>query len=215
MALTRRSEQAEQLGSIGVFAGLDRVALAKLAAHLEPVRVPDGATLVRQGDPADCLYLICRGRFGVFGATPGGDERVRLGTLTRGDPVGEMGLLTGEARSATVRAEGDGEVLRLDRAHFLRLAARDPSVPLATAVTLSRRLRAADAALVGAPTDRLPPPAAPIDTATTGDPSGVLAARRRQARRSRRDGGWAGRRSAWRWPASRWRSAGPRRPRPT
>ena len=119
-----------------LFAGLDGVALAKLAARLEVVQLDDGENVVRHGEPGDALYVISRGQFGVYAS-----DQKRLRTCGRGELIGEMALLTGEPRSATVRAEGEAEVLRLDRARFDDLVRDDPSVPLALAATLSSRLR--------------------------------------------------------------------------
>lgn len=144
MAHSPTLEDAELLASVEIFAGLDRVALAKLAAHLEPLAVADGDLIVRQGDPADAFYLVARGRLGVYVAIDEQAEARRIGTLGRGAPFGEMGLLTGEPRSATVRADGDANVLRLARSAFLDLVRREPQVALAIAATLSRRLRSAN-----------------------------------------------------------------------
>src|SRR5258708_7633704 len=83
-----------------LFAGLDGVALAKLAARLEVVQLDDGENVVRHGEPGDALYVISRGQFGVYAS-----DRKRLLTCGRGELIGEMALLTGEPRSATVRAE--------------------------------------------------------------------------------------------------------------
>ena len=140
----RPREYAELLASVELFAGLDRVTLAKLAAHLEPTPVADGAVVVRQGDAADAFYLVARGVLGVYVATDNGGEDRRINTLTAGAPFGEMSLLTGEPRSATVRADGDADVLRLARSRFLDLVRREPQVALAIAATLSRRLRLAN-----------------------------------------------------------------------
>src|SRR5215471_13587255 len=64
-------ERATFLRQVEMFAGLDRITLAKLAAHLEPVPVADGAELCRQGEEGDALYIISRGAFGVYAAAPG------------------------------------------------------------------------------------------------------------------------------------------------
>src|SRR5258708_6572893 len=82
-----------------LFAGLDGVALAKLAARLEVVQLDDGENVVRHGEPGDALYVISRGQFGVYAS-----DRKRLLTCGRGELIGEMALLTGEPRSATVLA---------------------------------------------------------------------------------------------------------------
>jgi CRP-like cAMP-binding protein len=149
MTATLGEEHAELLSGVELFRGVDRVTLAKLAAHLEPVAVEHGQVLIRQGDPGDGFYLVSRGTFGVFAARDAADGEVRLGTCGRGDAIGEMALLSGEARSATIRAEQDGEVLRLDQARFLSLVRADPSVALAISAGLIRRLRSADAARLG------------------------------------------------------------------
>src|SRR4051794_93605 len=60
---------------------------------------------------------------------------------------GEMALLTGEPRSATVRAVGPGELLRLDRDRFVDLLRSDPKIGLALSATLSRRVRHASRSL--------------------------------------------------------------------
>ena len=61
-------------------------------------------------------------------------------TLHAGEPFGEMALLTNSPRTATIKAETDCEVLRLDRSSFLDLVREQPSVALSIAATLSRRL---------------------------------------------------------------------------
>lgn len=138
-------KHAELLARVDLFAGLDRVALAQLAGSVDPLRIEADSAVCTQGEPADALYVVSQGAFGVFVSSPDGRE-TRLGTLQAGDYFGEMGLLTDEPRSATVRADGDGEVLRLERARFLDLFPRQPAVPRTIISTLSQRLRGADAA---------------------------------------------------------------------
>ena len=58
-------EYATVLTRVDLFAGLDRVTLAKLAAHLEIVPVDAGTAVVRQGDPGDAFYVVVKGAFGV------------------------------------------------------------------------------------------------------------------------------------------------------
>ena len=62
----RRSRSAELLSKADLFSGVDRVTLAKLAAHLDPISfVKDGAAC-KQGEVGDSLYLVSEGAFGVF-----------------------------------------------------------------------------------------------------------------------------------------------------
>src|SRR6266851_6102711 len=91
-----------------LFAGLDSVTLAKLAARLEVVSFDDGDDVVRAGDVGDAMYVISRGHFGVFTPDPKGAGEKRVRVCREGDVIGEMALLTNQPRSATVRAEGEG-----------------------------------------------------------------------------------------------------------
>lgn len=139
---------ARLLARVELFSKLDRVALAQLVAHVDRISVRDGTEVCRQGEPADSLYIVASGRFRVLASSPDGGGEIRLATLFPGDYFGEMALLTDESRSATVRADGQGEVLRLQRARFLELFRGEPSVVQAVVSTLVRRLRQADQAIV-------------------------------------------------------------------
>jgi DASS family divalent anion:Na+ symporter len=133
-------ERATLLSQVELFADVERVALAKLAAHLRPVALAAGEVLFREGDPGDAFHLVAKGSIGVYRGNPDGGDDSRVALLGPGDPLGEMALLTNNPRAATIRAETDAETLSLDRAVFLRLVRETPSVALAIAATLSRRL---------------------------------------------------------------------------
>jgi CRP-like cAMP-binding protein/di/tricarboxylate transporter len=132
------------LTRIPLFAEIDRVALAQLAAHLDPLVLEEGDTVCRQGEPGDCLYVLTAGRLGVHVHDPDGGASRRIDGLNPGDFFGEMALLTGEPRSATVRAEARSRVLRLERERFEALVREQPSSFLAIARGLSRRLASAN-----------------------------------------------------------------------
>src|SRR5581483_4908896 len=134
------AEYADLLRRVDLFAGLDRVHLARLAAHLDIVAVEPGAVVCRQGEPDDALYVIARGRFGVYAPSPAGGAELPIRTLEPGDFFGEMALITGAPRSATVRAVRPAVLLRLDRASFLNVWSGEPAVGLAVAAELSRRV---------------------------------------------------------------------------
>jgi DASS family divalent anion:Na+ symporter len=133
---------ARLLGQVDLFAGLERVTLAKLAAHLEPLFYPSRSIVFRQAEPADAFYIVATGSVGVYhtGSSPAADTPVKI--LHAGEPFGEMALLTNSARTATIKAETECEVLRLDRSSFLDLVREQPGVALSIAATLSRRLAA-------------------------------------------------------------------------
>ena len=106
-------ERSERLRSVDLVSGLDRVALARLAAYMDPVAVAKGEVLLAEGETGDALYIIVRGIFAVQDSAGR-----RLNTIGPGHYVGELALLVDEPRSATIRAETDGEVLRLERQQF-------------------------------------------------------------------------------------------------
>jgi CRP-like cAMP-binding protein/di/tricarboxylate transporter len=139
-AHSERNRSAELLAKADLFSGVDRVTLAKLAANLDPVSFSKGEAACKQGEAGDSLYLVSEGSFGVFVSSDDDTRQVRVATFGRGACFGEMALLTGEPRSATVLADGAGELLRLDHERFAELVRRDPSIGLALSASLSRRL---------------------------------------------------------------------------
>ena len=137
---TQALDYARLLGRVDLFAGLDRVTLAKLAAHLEPRSYSSHEIIFRQAQPGDAFYLVATGSVGVYITDRSDNVELRVRVLHAGEPFGEMALLTNTPRTSTIKAETDCEVLRLDRSSFLDLVREQPSVALAVAATLSRRL---------------------------------------------------------------------------
>jgi CRP-like cAMP-binding protein len=87
-----------------------------------------GDVVIREGDAPDAFYVIAEGSFAVTQAASEGGEARRLRTLGPDDVFGEIGLLTGKPRSATVTAETDGTVVALDGSEFLELVGSGPGV---------------------------------------------------------------------------------------
>ena len=86
-------EPARVLAGVPLFAGLDRVALAKLAAHFERVRFEAGEIVFREGDPGDAFYVVLDGTFSdSVGAPDTGVDR-RLATRGPGSTFGDVALL--------------------------------------------------------------------------------------------------------------------------
>lgn len=135
---------AKLLAGVDLFKQLSRVDLARLAASVDVLDLGDGATVCREGDAADGLYVVSHGTFGIFVRSAAGGDEDRVGSFGRGDVFGEMALLTNEPRAATVQAEGAGQVLRLERSRFEDLIRKHASIGLAVAATLAHRLRGRD-----------------------------------------------------------------------
>jgi small-conductance mechanosensitive channel/CRP-like cAMP-binding protein len=111
----------------------ERAALLKVA---RTVVYAAGEVVVRQGDQGGSLFVIRRGDLAVMLA--GADGRVAH--LHSGDVFGEMSLLTGEPRSATVAAENDCELLEIDADGFRRLVLTNPTMlDRVTTATAARR----------------------------------------------------------------------------
>lgn len=122
--------------SQGLFDGLDEAARDELYARLRHRVLPAGAVLCRAGDRSNSLYLVQRGVLHVLDGNTG----ALLGRQRAGDVVGEVALLTGEPRSATLLARAPGAVSELSREAFLAVAARHPALLANLASILSRRL---------------------------------------------------------------------------
>ncbi len=117
------------LASTTLFAALDAAELDAVAAELEWQLVPGGACVFRQGDAGDALHLVSSGRLLVSREGAGGETVV--GQKGRGDSIGEMAMITGRPRSATVRALRDSVLASLPQARFDVVLRRHPEVLMA------------------------------------------------------------------------------------
>jgi len=112
----------------GVFGPVGESAFAAIAASARWVEVSGGSVVYRQGDPGESFCLLLRGRLHVRLRDPeDGLERL-IAEIAPGEAVGEIGLLTGNARSATVVAVRDSLLVQIDAATFDRLAERHPEL---------------------------------------------------------------------------------------
>jgi branched-chain amino acid transport system substrate-binding protein len=127
--------------TIPLFKGLDRIELSKVIPSLVLECIPSGRAIFRQGDPGDSLYIIVEGGVRVTIADDAGGER-ELASLAHGECVGEMALLTGEPRSATIYATSDTLALKLERESFEELLHKHPTLSAHFANMLATRLSA-------------------------------------------------------------------------
>jgi predicted acylesterase/phospholipase RssA len=120
-----RVELEQLVAENRVLGTLPAAAQRLVADALEPVALPGGAVLMREGDAADCLYLVGAGRLRVTVTGEDGVARA-LAEVGRGDLVGEMALITDRPRSATVHAVRDSHLLRLSVEAFTALTSVHP-----------------------------------------------------------------------------------------
>src|SRR5581483_12418647 len=121
---------------------LEALTAAQIDALAEQARVvpyPAGAAVVRQGDAGDSMFVVAAGRVEVsVHAGPGGPEQ-RLATIGPGEYFGEMSLLTGAPRSATIRTAEETRLVVLHQSAVRPLVLADPMVAERLSKTLARR----------------------------------------------------------------------------
>ncbi len=96
-------------------------------AHLDRLPLLAGETLIRQGEPADAMYLIESGSVSARIEQPGGTP-LRLRTTRAGALIGEVAICTGRRRTASVVAEEDCVVTRLSTSALARMEQDDPGL---------------------------------------------------------------------------------------
>jgi cAMP-dependent protein kinase regulator len=110
-----------------LFAGIPRPELAALLPLLHSRHAEAGEAIVVEGEPGDSLFLVVEGSLGVATRDDRGDP-VALENLGPGDFFGEVSLLTGKPRTATVRAKTPAVLLELDRSCVERLRQQFPNI---------------------------------------------------------------------------------------
>jgi CRP/FNR family cyclic AMP-dependent transcriptional regulator len=135
---------AGSLRRIKILADLNDAQLSHLSDFMELQRIPQWATVVRQGEPGDAMFLILEGE--LRARVMVGDHETILSTLSSGDFFGDIALFDQGPRSADVIANVDSTVLRISSISFERLAKEAPALATpflrATSRTLASRIRA-------------------------------------------------------------------------
>jgi len=130
-----RDEKLELLHRIPLFAGLDKHKIERLGMLADEVDVQAGKVLIRQGESGEDMMILVSGQVGV--------ERngERLNTLGPGDFFGEIALIDGGPRTATVTTEAPSRVLVLTHRDFHSLMDEFPEVAGQVLATLAHRIR--------------------------------------------------------------------------
>jgi CRP-like cAMP-binding protein len=109
--------------------------------------VPAGTTLCHEGDFGDTMYFVVRGSLQISKRVIQGADKV-ITTLSVGQYAGELSLLTGAQRNATIRAVEETEVVEIDQEAFLQLMHEQPRLGLDLMRQLAHRLHATTEELV-------------------------------------------------------------------
>ena len=131
---------ATLLAEAPFFQFLDEQERQELARHLENVRFTAGAAIFQYGEPGDAVYVIRQGAAEVFIKDDTG-QRIVLERLGVGDMFGELSLLDGGPRTASVLAVEDVEALRLDRSDLDLFLRQRPAAAMDLLAATGRRLR--------------------------------------------------------------------------
>ena len=138
----RVEQLAAQLGSVDLFAELGDVERAQLASTCREHLFGAGERIVKQGDPGRSMFVVLDGHVRIT-LEPSGQE---VATTAAGGFFGEMSMLTGDPRTATVRAIGDATLLEVDAERFRALAVQSPGlVERVGSIVLTRRIGLAEA----------------------------------------------------------------------
>lgn len=119
--IRKRKMYEEFLEKVPLLQGLDKWERLSVADALEPAYYKDGDAVMRQGDEADCFYLILEGAAVVTIHDASTNETKIVNELGPSQYFGEMGILNNDPRKATVTAKGPLKCVKLDRARFERL----------------------------------------------------------------------------------------------
>ncbi|MEJ2054879.1 MAG: cyclic nucleotide-binding domain-containing protein [Calditrichaceae bacterium] len=134
----------KHLEKIPLFSHTDAKERERIAEKLTLVSFKRNNVIIKEGDQGNCLYLIKNGRVRVVSTIEPDNEEIILSYLEDGDYFGEMALITGEPRSATVIAESDIELYKLDKTDFDALILKNPNISISLTHVLTQRLQMAN-----------------------------------------------------------------------
>jgi CRP/FNR family transcriptional regulator/CRP/FNR family cyclic AMP-dependent transcriptional regulator len=134
-AAPSRDARIRHLQRVPLFSGFEEAELRRVAELSRIVEVPAGSEVTQMGAPGDSFFIIVDGTVSV--RTPVG----ATAELPPGEFFGEMSLIDGEPRSATLTGKTDLRLLVVDRIHFWRLLEETPDLMRRILALLSRRVR--------------------------------------------------------------------------
>jgi len=116
-----------RLCSLALFAELDDAALTEISDYLDWMSLPGGRPLVVEGERGDALFVVLSGALGIEVDEKDGRQHT-VTKISTGGLVGELSLITGAPRSATLVALRDTELLRLSKQAFDRVSEKYPQL---------------------------------------------------------------------------------------
>lgn len=123
-----QDQHLKELQASALFAAFEKEALQELLTSTTLRSYREGEVIVTEGEPGSSLFLMVSGTVQVFTRDEGTGEPVHLAQLGPGDFFGEVSLLTGKPRTATITADSQVMAIELARESVDRIAARHPEV---------------------------------------------------------------------------------------
>jgi CRP-like cAMP-binding protein len=120
------------MGALPIFSGVSKRHVRAIAKLAWPLDHAPGEVIVQAGDRGNSMYLMLEGRARVVG---------KSGVLRPGDFFGEMALIDGGPRTATIIAAGPVRTMMVQRRAFLKVLKQNPQIGLAIMETLAKRVR--------------------------------------------------------------------------
>lgn len=145
----RRGAIETAISSVDLFALLSDEARSRVADGARERRFAAGETIVREGDRGSSMFIVEAGRLGVSAHGTVGESQ-KLAVLEAGTAFGEISLLTGDARTATVRALTEATLLEIDKSTIAPILRENPSIVGMLELTMKERRKKATDALEAA-----------------------------------------------------------------
>jgi len=147
MVRLRKGEKIDLLGRLPLLENCTKKELGEIASIMVEAERPEGTYLTREGQDGGLMFVIVEGTADVVTGAErsNGSRRKVIGHLKAGDVVGELSLIDGQARSASVIATSPVHVLEINRDDFQKLVHRSPKFVKALLRSLSIRVRDVEA----------------------------------------------------------------------
>jgi CRP-like cAMP-binding protein len=135
-----REAVISELTRVSLFERLDKAVLDQLEGLAHRQRYPAGTAVFFQDDPSDSLYIVLSGSAKIFQTSEDGQDRI-LRILRGGDAFGELAMIEGRPRSASVQTLEDTEMLVLARKDFAAFAKQHPDLLWTLLAALAEQVR--------------------------------------------------------------------------
>ncbi|HED10115.1 MAG TPA: cyclic nucleotide-binding domain-containing protein [Caldithrix abyssi] len=141
-----KKQRIDQLRKIPLFSTVGDDELELIAESLTTEVISSGTRIIKEGDEGNSFYIIKEGTVKVCAQIEGENEEIILTRLKAGDHFGEMALISGEPRSASIYATTDVVLWKLEKDVFDDLILQNPGITLTLTHLLTQRLKSANIA---------------------------------------------------------------------